>query len=142
MTVRLIYHTPESMDGGVSPFDATITDMVEGSELQIACPYLGLSYLQRVIERSSGWRLLTDVEEWLASHAHESRTRIVDFILANRERVRHCKDLHAKVLIAGTRALTGSANFTDKGITGRVEVSVLFDCCEQVEELRAWFELL
>ena len=46
------------------------------------------------------------------------------------------------MLLAGNRALTGSANFTAKGITGRVEVSVLFEDCEQVSELRAWYELL
>jgi len=142
MTVRLVYHTPDSMDDGVSPFDTVITEMVEGQELHIACPYLGLDYLQRIITRSSGWRLLTDVQEWLASHASESRPHIVDFILANGDRVRHCKDLHAKVLIAGKQALAGSANFTTKGITRRVEVSVLFDSCEHVQELRAWFDLL
>ncbi len=142
MTARLIYHTPDSMTGAASPFDTAIMDMTEGQDLQIACPYLGLSYVQRIIERSNAWRLLTDVQEWLTSQDHESRGRIVDFILANRQRVRHCKDLHAKVLIAGTQALTGSANFTEKGITRRVEVSVLFDGCEQVEELRVWFDML
>ena len=142
MSTKLIYHTPDSMAGGASPFDIAILEMLEGQEVRIACPYLGLSYLERILERASGWRLLTDVREWLASHSHESRTRIVAFILANQEQVRHCKDLHAKVLIAGTQALTGSANFTEKGITGRVEVSVLFQECEEVEELRAWFDLL
>lgn len=142
MTIRLVYQTTESMDGGISPFDEAIMEIVEGKELCIASPYLGLTYLQRMVERGSGWRLLTDVQEWLASHHHESRSCLVDFILAHREQVRHCKDLHAKVLIAGTRALTGSANFTDKGITGRVEMSTLFDGCEQIDELRAWFDLL
>lgn len=142
MSAKLIYHTSDSMTGGVSPFDLAVLDMVEGEKVCIACPYLGLSYLERIIERGSGWRLLTDVQEWLASHSHESRTRIVEFILTNHERVRHCKDLHAKVLIAGSKALIGSANFTEKGITGRVEVSVLFKECEQVEELQAWFELV
>ena len=112
--------------------------MVEGQELCIACPYLGLSYLQRILERANGWRLLTDVQEWLSSHSLDSRGRIVNFVVANTQRIRHCKDLHAKVLIAGTRALAGSANFTDKGVTGRVEVPVLFDGCEEVDELRAW----
>lgn len=142
MSTKLIYHTPESMAGGVSPFDIAILDMVEDQEVRIACPYLGLSYLERVLERASGWQLLSDVQEWLASYFHESRSRIVEFILANPKRVRHCKDLHAKVLIAGKQALIGSANFTEKGITGRVEVSVLFNESEQIEELRAWFELL
>jgi hypothetical protein len=125
MSAQLIYHTPDRMAGGVSPFDTVIMDMVEGRELRIACPYLGLAYLQRIVDRGTGWRLLTDVQEWLASQSRESRSSIVEFLLANPDRIRHCKDLHAKVLIAGTRALTGSANFTDKGILSRVEVSVL-----------------
>lgn len=142
MSAKLIYHTPESCLGGVSPFDTAVTEMLDGHDVAIACPYLGLTYLQRMIDGSERWRVLTDVEEWLASHGGASRDRIVAFILDNRERVRHCKDLHAKVLLAGNRALTGSANFTEKGITGRVEVSVLFEDCEQVSELRAWYELL
>jgi hypothetical protein len=130
------------MAGGISPFDTAIMDMADGQEVDIACPYLSLSYLGRITKRSKGWRLLTDVQEWLTSHSKESRGRIVNFVLKNQKRVRHCKDLHAKVLIAGARAMAGSANFTDRGITGRVEVSVLFENCEQVEELRAWFDLL
>ncbi|NJO18855.1 MAG: hypothetical protein HC838_00600 [Spirulinaceae cyanobacterium RM2_2_10] len=38
--------------------------------------------------------------------------------------------------------MLGSANFTEKGITGRTEVSVLFETEPQVEELQAWFESL
>lgn len=142
MAARLIYHTSESMAGGVSPFDAAVTAMADGQDLRIACPYLGLAYLQRLIGRATGWRVLTDVEEWLGSQPHKARREIVEFVQANADRVRHCKDLHAKVLIAGAKALTGSANFTEKGMTGRVEVSVLFDGCDEVEELRAWFDLL
>jgi hypothetical protein len=142
MSAKLIYHTPASSAGDVSPFDVAITEMSEGQDVCIACPYLGLSYLRRIVERASSWRLLTDVEEWLFSHGGESRTRIADYILGNGDRIRHCKDLHAKVIIAGERALTGSTNLTEKGITERVEMSVLFDSCEQVAELRAWFDLL
>lgn len=130
------------MSGGVSPFDATIMDMVAGQELLIACPYLGLDYLRRMTLPAAGWRLLTDVGEWLASHAKEPRRRIVEFILANPASIRHLTDLHAKVLVAGERALAGSANFTDKGIRRRVELSVLFNGGESVAELREWFESL
>ena len=142
MTARLIYHTPESMAGGVSPFDIAISEMTENEDLRIACPYIGLPYFERMIEKCSSWRLITDVQEWLRSNGGDSRDQIVELILANAERVRHCEDLHAKVLIGERQALTGSANFTMKGITGRVEVSVLFEAGEQVDELRAWFDLL
>ncbi len=142
MSASLVYHTDESTAGGVSPFDAAVMGMVPGQQLLIACPYLGLDYLDRMTRRASGWRLLTDLEEWLASHAQAPRRRVVEFALANAARVRHCAGLHAKVLVAGEKALAGSANFTDKGMRGRVEVSVLFDGDESVAELRGWFESL
>lgn len=142
MSASLVYHTDESMAGGVSPFDAAVMGMVPGQQLLIACPYLGLDYLDRMTRPASGWRLLTDLEEWLASHAQAPRRRVVEFVLANAARVRHCAGFHAKVLVAGEKALAGSANFTDKGMRGRVEVSVLFDGDEAVAELRAWFESL
>ena len=140
MPVDLIYHTSESISGGVSPFDSVIMHMVRGQNLCIACPYLGLEYLKRMTKLATGWRLLTDVEAWLLSHAADSRNDIVSFISDHSDCVRHCKDLHAKVLIAGNAALTGSANFTKKGITGRIEVSTRFEDCDEVHELRGWFE--
>jgi hypothetical protein len=142
MSTSLVYHTDETMSGGVSPFDAAVMDMVVGKELLIACPYLGLDYLNRMTRPAAGWRLLTDVGEWLASHAPEPRRRVVEFVLDNAARVRHCAGLHAKVLVAGAKALAGSANFTDKGIRRRVEVSVLFDGGGPVDELRGWYESL
>ena len=72
MSAKLIYHTPESCLGGVSPFDAAVTEMIDGHDVAIACPYLGLTYLQRIIDGSERWRVLTDVEEWLASHGGAS----------------------------------------------------------------------
>ena len=143
MPIRLLYHRFNSPPDHVSPFDTAIMDMVNGHELRIACPYLGLSYLQRMVDRSTNWQLLTDVPEWLASErSPASREAIIAYILSNRERIRHCNDLHAKVLIAGSRVLLGSANFTVKGITGRTEMAVLFDGGEQVEEVRDWFDCL
>src|SRR6516225_7660901 len=115
MAIRLIYHTAESMAGGISPFDAEISRMVKGLEIRIACPYLGLTYLTRILSQVKSWKLLTDVEEWLSSYNSGSRNRIVNFITAKPEQVHHCPDLHAKVLIAETTAIAGSANFTKKG---------------------------
>ncbi len=67
MPVILVHHTPESSGGGVSPFDTAIMEIATGRDVRIACPFLGVKYLQRVIDRASSWRLLTDVEAWLAS---------------------------------------------------------------------------
>ena len=142
MNPTLIYHTAETARGGVSPFDVTIMEMVEGHDLRIACPYLGLDYLRRMIAPADGWRLVTDVPEWLSIHPAKERGELVDFILNNGERIHHCRDLHAKVLIAGNEALVGSANFTKKGITGRVEMSVRIESTDEVKELKGWFDLL
>ena len=143
MPIRLLYHRFNSPPDQVSPFDTAIMDMVNGHELRIACPYLGLYYLKRMVDRSTNWQLLTDVPEWLASErSPASREEIITYILANREHIQHCNDLHAKVLIAGSRVLLGSANFTVKGITGRTEMAVLFDGGEQVKEVRDWFDCL
>ncbi|MCZ2341721.1 MAG: phospholipase D-like domain-containing protein [Bacteroidales bacterium] len=142
MSVQLIYHTPESMAGGISPFDATIMQMVAGREVRLACPYLGLTYLNRLTQQADHWRLITDVPEWLRAMTPKERQQVEEFIAHHRDQIHHCQDLHAKVVIAGPQAMTGSANFTQKGMTGRVEVSVLFADCEPVDELRAWFDLL
>ena len=143
MPIRLLYHRFNSPPDQVSPFDTAIMDMVNGHELRIACPYLGLYYLKRMVDRSTNWQLLTDVPEWLTSErSPASREEIITYILANREHIQHCNDLHAKVLIAGSRVLLGSANFTVKGITGRTEMAVRFDGGEQVKEVRDWFDCL
>lgn len=142
MPTRLIYHTPTSAEGGLSPFDEAICSIVHNSDIDIACPYLGLNYLKRIFYLSHSWRILTDVEEWLAVFSDASRQKIYNFISEHSESIRHCKDLHAKVILGGDKALLGSANFTKKGITGRTEVSVFFEAELQVEELKEWFDYL
>lgn len=139
MSVKLVYHTSESASGGISPFDKAVVEIATDEELWVACPYLSLSYLERVIGLSKSWRLLTDVEEWLSSQNRAARNRIQEFIVQHQEQIHHIRDLHAKVVIAGEKALVGSVNLTEKGITGRTEVAVLFDQESQVEELRCWY---
>ena len=67
MTVRLIYHNPDSPPGTVSPFDCAILSIAPGEHLCLACPYINLGYLHRIIRPSTSWQLLTDVDEWLPS---------------------------------------------------------------------------
>ena len=139
MPVKLVYHTSESALGGVSPFDQAVVEIATEGDVWIACPYLGLGYLHRVIDLSKSWRLLTDVEEWLSSQSRAARIEIQKFIVQHQEQIRHVRDLHAKIVIGDERALVGSANLTDKGVTGRREVAVLFEQEPQVEELRSWY---
>jgi hypothetical protein len=142
MTIKLIYHNLESSSGGISPFDEVISRITKGEDVQLACPYLSVGYIRQLVSRCESWRIVTDVEEWIASRNKDARQEIQEFVIENRERIHHYKDLHAKVVVAGENALVGSANFTEKGITGRVEMSVLFEEENQVEELRQWFDNL
>ncbi len=142
MSIKLIYHTPESASGGVSPFDEAIIHITTDEDVLVACPYLRLSYLKRITSLCKSWRVLTDVEEWLALYNHTARVEIQNFIGQHSEHIRHVKDLHTKVIVSNQKALVGSANLTDKGITKRVEMSVLFEQEPQVDELLEWFDSL
>lgn len=141
MSIHLVYQVPSSQSG-ISPFDTAIVDMVSGHDICIACPYLDLDYLHRILKLSCSWRLLTDVEEWLAANHRTDREQIGQFIRNHREHVRHCRGLHAKVVIAEEKALVGSANLTYSGLTEREEVSVLLQDERLVRELHEWFEAL
>jgi len=138
---ELIYHDPSDRTG-ISPFDRAIQDVTEGKEALIACPYISPDYLGGITGLAEDWFLLTDVGEWLGIHTQSNRESIRKFLIEHRDRVRHITDLHAKVVIGDDRALIGSANFTKKGLTGRTEMSVLFEDSDTVHELTEWFETL
>lgn len=138
--MKLIYHPPIQTSEAVSPFDAAIMEMVAGKHVSIACPYLGVEYLNRVIANAKSWQLLTDVTAWLQSHGLTARPGIVEFILKHSDLIHHCENLHAKVVLTDVTALFGSANFTMSGVTKNTELGVLIDSAEHVAELRMWFD--
>ena len=142
MTVRLIYHNPDSLPGTVSPFDRAILSIAPGERLRLACPYINLRYLRRIILPSASWQLLTDVEEWLGSQDRARRKEIFAFLKRHCPLIRHYPKLHAKVAIGPQAAILGSANFTDSGMTERAEVSALLEDEPQVQELAALFDAL
>ena len=142
MAVRLVYHTSASASGGVSPFDEAVLSVAGDGDVRIACPYISLSYLKRIVGSSDRWRVLTDVEEWLASQGQGARLAIYEFVSCHNGRFRHIRGLHAKAIIGGSKALIGSANFTGAGITRRQEIAVLFEDEPQVAELQEWFDTL
>jgi len=140
--MRLIYHHLGS-SGRVSPFDAALQSVANGAPLlRLASPYIGLNFLLRTVESSGEWRMLSDVEAWLQSGNQRHRAKSWAFIADNLERVRHVPDLHAKVAIGNEMLFLGSANFTEKGILGRAELSVLIEEPAQVAEATAWFDAL
>ena len=142
MIANLIYHTGESVAGGISPFDEIIRQITSDKEISIVCPYLGIEYLGTILTHCKSWRIISDVEAWLTSHSGNSRKKVADFIIQNNAKIHHYKNLHAKVIIADNKALLGSANFTRKGILERIEMSVLIESEGQINELRHWFDNL
>jgi phosphatidylserine/phosphatidylglycerophosphate/cardiolipin synthase-like enzyme len=140
--MKLIDHKT-SDNNPYSPFDSEIVSLANGQDLLLVSPYIGLSYLKRLIKISKSWKLVTDFQEWIISHPNKSkRFEICDFISENFENIKHITDIHAKVLITDTSAFLGSANFTEKGIQIRTEMSISFSETEKVEELKKWFNLL
>ena len=137
MSSKLVYHTE---DDATSPFDTRAVAIARNANLCIACPYLSLEYLRRLTTLSQSWRLLTDIEEWLASCRTTARKGVCRFISKNAGSIRHLSGLHAKVLIGAKSALVGSCNFTTSGIRRRTEMAVFLDDKVHHSELVNWFQ--
>jgi hypothetical protein len=138
--MKLVHHTDESRNGGASPFAEAIQELTASEQLSLACPYINVEYLRSALEHVSSWRLLTDAKAWLAGQNAGKRASIQEFVERHHESIHHVEDLHAKAIIGDGGALIGSANFTDKGLWKREELSVLLDDPENADELRAWFD--
>lgn len=138
--MKLIYHSENN--GQFSPFDEAIIDIVKNEAIYIVCPYLGLEYLEKLNKLSPSWKLITDAEAWLLSCANSQRIKINEFIKKHQQKIHHISDLHAKVILSKHKGFIGSANFTEKGIFKRVEMSVLITENEKLEELKVWIDSL
>ncbi|ABM39416.1 phospholipase D-like domain-containing protein [Polaromonas naphthalenivorans] len=135
----LLYHSNGS-DANSSPFDDAVLQVAQGSIIKIVSPYIGLRYLQRIIEASIGWTLVSDIEAWLSFLSSSERARTLPFIHANLEKIHHCSAIHAKTVISPTLAYLGSANLTITGILNRTEMGVLLEDPRLVTELNDWFD--
>lgn len=97
--MKLVYHDVQS-GKQVSPFDEALVNLATKADpLLLASPYIGLSFLHRLIDRSKSWRLISDVEAWLMSSSRKQRARCWEFIVEHAEQIRHVPALHAKVAI-------------------------------------------
>lgn len=137
-SMPLLYHRPGA--AGVSPFDAAILSVARDKSVRVVCPYIGLPYLQRVLEHSPSWRLVTDVNDWVASLGAREVAPVLEFLSANCDKVRHLAGVHAKAVIGPDAAYFGSANLTDKGILARTELGEHVTDAPRVQELLAWFD--
>lgn len=138
---RLVFHEVGN-DDALSPFAQLIAQLVEGQDIVIACPYITTAYIENVVATARSWRLLSDVEEWLRAQGTDERRRTILFLRQHHGRVRHCADLHAKVVASKTVAMVGSANLTEKGLAGRQEMGVALEDSYEIAKLWTWFEAL
>lgn len=136
----LLYHAVERSVADVSPFDDAIIQVASTGKVKIVSPYIGISYLERVIEVATDWSLISDVEAWLSSLSVRARPRAWTFIRENIDNIHHCAGIHAKAVIGKSIAVFGSANLTDTGIRSRTELGILLAEPDKVAELQRWYD--
>lgn len=139
---RLIYHDTEEVSGQFSRFDEAVLEVAASGSVGIVSPYIGVDYLQRIIQVTTEWQLISDIEAWLSSLSIRARPKAWVFIRDNLERIHHCPAIHAKAVISQKLAMFGSANLTNAGILARTEMGILIDDQKMVMELRTWFDTL
>lgn len=137
--MKLLYH-PRGSTKAVSPFDNAILAAATGQSVRLVCPYIGLSYLQRILAQCGDWKLVTDVREWCASAGSREVPPLLAFLGQNTHQVRHLEGVHAKTVIGTRAAYVGSANLTQRGILARTELGVSLAQPELLAELRQWFD--
>ena len=136
---RLLYHAPDNPNQE-SPFDRAIVQAVQGQNVSIVSPYIGLQYLHRLIGLSASWRLISDVLEWLSATPVRERGAVFEFLKIHDGLVHHYPAIHAKAVVSRVGAYTGSANLTDAGVLRRTEFGVLLTDPCQVSEVQQWFD--
>jgi len=136
---RLLYHAPDN-PSQESPFDRAILQVVQGHEVSIVSPYIGLRYLHRMIGMSHSWRLVSDVLEWLSTTPIQERDTVYHFLKEHDGLIHHYPAIHAKTVVSSVGAYTGSANLTDAGVLRRTEFGVLITDPDQVQEIQQWFD--
>ena len=77
---RLLYHDLTDETGQISPFDEAALEVARSGAVGIVSPYIGVDYLQRIIQVSDGWRLVSDIEAWLSSLPMRARPKAWLFI--------------------------------------------------------------
>lgn len=138
---RLLYHTPDTPDQE-SPFDRAIVQVIRDQDVKLVSPYISLEYLQRLIHMSRSWRLVSDVLEWLSATPKRERNLVYDFLAQHDGLIHHYPAIHAKTVLSGAGAYTGSANLTHSGVLRRTEFGVLLTDQVQIQEIHDWFDAI
>ena len=139
VVLKLLYQST-THSSQTSPFDDAIVQASKGNPIKIVSPYIGLGYLKRIIGISSSWKLISDLDEWLAAAPRNERPLIREFLDVNLDQVRHYSGVHAKTVIGPLAAYVGSANLTLRGLLSRVELGFRVETTEHLDELHRWFD--
>ncbi len=134
--MKLVYHTKRAK---YSVFDKEILGLVKNEDILIACPYITLKYFERITMSAKSWKLITDAEAFLPNYKGGYATFLKDYIVKNRDVIRHYKGLHCKVIISKKGIFMGSANFTEPGIRKRIELSSTIREKGKIKELQKWY---
>lgn len=125
-----------------SPFEHALRRVAGSGPLDLACPYLSVGLLEKLVAGAPWFRLVTDAEEWLRAFRRSGRRAILSFVRRHLESVRHYRDLHAKVALSPTLAMFGSANFTNRGLDVRQEVGAIVRGARDLRQLARWYDAL
>jgi len=136
--LKLIYHTKDSINGGKSPFDTEIVNLINSTDnLKIMCPYIDLFYFKPLLKKLNSFFILTDIPE-LINSIPTNIDQIEEFI--KNKSIRHIENLHAKAMISPNQAIFGSANFTKSGLSKNLELSIHINENKIIDELNLWFD--
>jgi hypothetical protein len=141
--MEIIYHLPNEYKINRSPFDIAVNNVIKNKVIKIACPYIGLYYFEDVvIKKCKDWKLLTDINALIKSQQNKTTTeKMIYFLEKFNKKIRHINGLHAKVILSENKALVGSANFTNNGITENNEMSVIINDFKKIHEIRMWYDI-
>jgi hypothetical protein len=137
---KLLYHKNNLENNATSPFDEAILKVARSGNVKIISPYIGVDYFKRIIGESADWLLISDIEAWLISLNAKNRFDVYNFLKIHQGKIHHCPAIHAKAIISEHVAMFGSANFTQKGILNRAELSIFIESKNQIQELNCWFD--
>ncbi|MFN9873624.1 MAG: phospholipase D-like domain-containing protein, partial [Pseudanabaena sp.] len=129
----------------VNPFDQAIEQIVneEGSPVMVT-PYFSLSVIQNICsEIHCVLQLVTDLEEIRNNIRSENEFELFAQLIKNNQlTLFDIPSLHAKIFVRGTKALIGSANFTNSGLGQNHEASISIHDAQFTLEVFRWVESL
>lgn len=125
---------------GVSKIDELLLEMAEDAELQIAAPYVDVLYLHRLVARSRGWKLLTDLNN-LDKPAFSFRPKKLqrDFVSDFFIRIKSTGGLTTNLVIGEQMAIMG-VELSARSVTRGTNLAMATTNSESILQLKNWYE--